>query len=236
MASRQDLAAHPHAAHSKCDNLTQAALFIAASLLPSAIPANIKSVAKEAKVSKATISRVINNDPCVRPETARKVWKAIQHLNYYPNIYARTLGSGRSRILGSIISDISNPFFPEIVKSFEERALKNGYEVLLTDTNHDPTRMAGCAQRMLERRVEGVAGSNGPTRDSHRLPRPRNRSGPDQQYFRRLLPGNTRGNGTSLPLGTQAYRLYQRPFGVALGANPQIRIPEMPRKMRHYLR
>jgi LacI family transcriptional regulator len=118
---------------------------------------NIKSVAKEAKVSKATVSRVINSDPCVRPETARKVWKAIRHLNYYPNMYARTLGSGRSRILGLIISDISNPFFPEIVKSFEERALKNGYEVLLTDTNHDPTRMAGCAQRMLERRVEGVA-------------------------------------------------------------------------------
>jgi len=118
---------------------------------------NIKSVAKEAAVSKATVSRVINSDPCVRPETARKVWKAIQRLNYYPNIYARTLVPGRSRTLGLIISDISNPFFPEIVKSFEECALKNGYEVLLTDTNHDPTRMAGCAQRMLERRVEGVA-------------------------------------------------------------------------------
>jgi DNA-binding LacI/PurR family transcriptional regulator len=118
---------------------------------------NITLVAKAAKVSKATVSRVINNDSCVRQETARKVWRAIQRLHYSPNSYARTLGSGRSRTLGLMISDISNPFFPELVKSFEEFAVKGGYEVLLTDTNHDPTRMAGCVQRMLERRVEGVA-------------------------------------------------------------------------------
>jgi DNA-binding LacI/PurR family transcriptional regulator len=118
---------------------------------------NIKLVAKKAKVSTATVSRTLNKDPRVRPETARKVLRVIQKMDYHPNTYARTLHSGRSRTLGLTISDISNPFFPEIVKSFEEFALKNNYEVLLTDTNHDPTRMARCVQRMLERRVEGVA-------------------------------------------------------------------------------
>jgi LacI family transcriptional regulator len=85
------------------------------------------------------------------------VWKAIRQLNYYPNTHARSLVSGRSRILGLIISDIANPFFPELVKAFEDVAVKNNYEVMLTNTNYDPGRMVGCVKRMVERQAEGVA-------------------------------------------------------------------------------
>ncbi len=86
----------------------------------------ISEVAKRAKVSTATVSRTINSKSAVRPETAERVWKVVRALGYHPNTHARALVSGRSQLLGLIISDITNPFFPELVKSFEQVALKHG--------------------------------------------------------------------------------------------------------------
>src|SRR6202021_1837993 len=116
---------------------------------------NIKEVAKRAKVSTATVSRTINNSDKVRPATAARVRKAIEELNFYPNTHARTLVSGRSRMLGLIISDITNPFFPELVKSFEGQAVERGQEVIIGNTDIKPKRMAGCIRRMVERKVNG---------------------------------------------------------------------------------
>jgi len=118
---------------------------------------NIKEVAKRANVSTATVSRTINNSPKVNPETAARVREAIEELNFYPNTHARTLVSGRSRMLGLIISDITNPFFPELVKSFEDQAVQRNQEVIIGNTDYNPKRMAGCIRRMLERKVDGVA-------------------------------------------------------------------------------
>ncbi len=118
---------------------------------------NIKEVAKRAHVSTATVSRTINDSTKVRPDTAARVRKAIEELNFYPNTHARTLVSGRSRMLGLIISDITNPFFPEIVKSFEDEAVQRGQEVIIGNTDYKPKRMAGCIRRMVERKVDGVA-------------------------------------------------------------------------------
>ena len=70
----------------------------------------IQEVARRARVSTATVSRTINNPSVVDPNTAKRVWKAIEDLRYYPNSQARSLVSGRSRILGLIVSDITNPF------------------------------------------------------------------------------------------------------------------------------
>ena len=81
---------------------------------------SIREVAKRAGVSTATVSRTINDSGDVSPRTAAKVRKAIKELDFYPNTHARTLVSGRSRMLGLIISDITNPFFPDLVKSFED--------------------------------------------------------------------------------------------------------------------
>lgn len=117
----------------------------------------IQEVARRARVSTATVSRTINNPSLVDPITAKRVWKAIQDLRYYPNSQARSLVSGRSRILGLIVSDITNPFFPELIKGFEDVAIQNGYEILVSSTNYDSARMALCVRRMLERKVEGVA-------------------------------------------------------------------------------
>src|SRR5262249_49379707 len=67
------------------------------------------------------------------------------------------LVSGRSRTFGLIVSEITNPFFPEIVHVFEEMAIRHNYEILITSTVHDTERMKIAVRRMLERRVEGVA-------------------------------------------------------------------------------
>ena len=118
---------------------------------------NIQTVADRARVSTATVSRTINGSNKVAPKTADRVRRAIEALNYYPNTNARALGSGRSRIFGLIISDITNPFFPELVKSFEDTAVRNGYEVIVANTGYSPERTEVCVQRMLERKVDGVA-------------------------------------------------------------------------------
>jgi DNA-binding LacI/PurR family transcriptional regulator len=118
---------------------------------------NIKEVARLAKVSTATVSRTINGSNKVTPETAARVRKAIEALRYYPNTNARALGSGRSSLYGLIISDITNPFFPELVKSFEDIAVQHGQEVLVANTNYDPHRTEICVGRMLQRKVDGVA-------------------------------------------------------------------------------
>jgi DNA-binding LacI/PurR family transcriptional regulator len=118
---------------------------------------NIQEVAKRAGVSNATASRALNRVPTVHPRLAKKVWRAASELGYYPNTLARGLVSGRTRILGLIVSDITNPFFPEIIQSFENAAVENNYEILLVSTQHDLTRMENSVRRMFERRVEGVA-------------------------------------------------------------------------------
>jgi LacI family transcriptional regulator len=118
---------------------------------------DIREIAKRAKVSTATASRAINRVPTVNPQLAKRVWSVVEELGYYPNTQARALVSGRSRIFGLIVSEITNPFFPEIVQVFERIAVQNGYEILLTSTGNDPKRMESSVRRMIERRVEGVA-------------------------------------------------------------------------------
>jgi LacI family transcriptional regulator len=117
----------------------------------------IREVARRAQVSTSTVSRTINSPSLVDAETAQRVRKAIEELKYYPNSQARSLVSGRSRIVGMIVSDITNPFFPELVKSFEDVAALHGYDILVSSTNYDSARMADCVRRMLERKVDGVA-------------------------------------------------------------------------------
>ena len=118
---------------------------------------DIRTVAALAKVSIATVSRTINGSPAVSDRLTKRVWQAIKQLNYFPNTHARTLVSGRSRLLGIIVENIVNPFFPELIQSFEEIAVAHGYEILVSSSNGNPAVLATCVRRMLERKVEGVA-------------------------------------------------------------------------------
>jgi LacI family transcriptional regulator len=118
---------------------------------------DIRDVASRARVSIATVSRTINHIPTVNPALAARVWKAVGELNYFPNTQARALVSGRSMLLGLIVSEITNPFFPELIHEFEQVAIARGYEILIGSTNYEPRTMELCARRMLERKVDGVA-------------------------------------------------------------------------------
>jgi len=118
---------------------------------------NIHEVARRARVSIATVSRVMNRVSSVDQDLAKRVWKAVDEVGYVPNSQARALVSGRSRILGLIVSEITNPFFPELIKEFENLAVTQGYEVMIGSTNYDPARTESLIRRMLERSVDGVA-------------------------------------------------------------------------------
>jgi len=116
----------------------------------------IKDVAEQAGVSTATVSHVINNTRFVTEPTRERVLRAIENCNYYPNVHARSLASGRSHTVGLLVSDISNPFFPELVKSIEVAASERGYDTILASSNYDAARTSDYVRRMVGRRVAGV--------------------------------------------------------------------------------
>ena len=117
----------------------------------------IREVAKAAEVSTATVSNVLNKTGKVGRETRRLVLSTVKKLGYIRDVHARQLASRDRRTLGIIVSDIENPFFPEVIKSFETRAQELGYDAILSDTNYDPRRTREAAERMMEHKVRGVA-------------------------------------------------------------------------------
>jgi DNA-binding LacI/PurR family transcriptional regulator len=118
---------------------------------------DIRAVANFARVSIATVSRVVNHHRTVDPKLATRVLEAIETLKYVPNKHARALVSGKSKMLGVLISDITNPFFPELIQGFEDSAVRMGYETMIGSTNYDLQKMEACVDRMLQRNVDGVA-------------------------------------------------------------------------------
>jgi DNA-binding LacI/PurR family transcriptional regulator len=117
----------------------------------------IRDVAKAAGVSTATVSNVLNKTGKVGARTHRLVLSTVRRLGYVPDVHARHLASQNRRTLGIIVSDIENPFFPEVVNGFEVRARQLGYDVIFSDTNYDPRRTRQAAARMMEHKVRGVA-------------------------------------------------------------------------------
>src|SRR5258707_10650001 len=120
----------------------------------------IRDVATAPGVSTATVSNVLNKAGKVGRRTDLLVLSPVKRLGYFPNVHARHLASRDSRTLGIIVSDIENPFFPEVIKSFEIRARQLGYDAILSDTNYDPRRTREAAERMMEHNVRGVAVMN----------------------------------------------------------------------------
>ena len=117
----------------------------------------IRDVAQAAGVSTATVSNVLNKTGKVGAKTQRHVRSTVKRLGYVPDVHARRLASSERTTLGIIVSDIENPFFPEVIKSFETRAQQLGYDAILSDTNYDPHRTQQAAERMMEHKVRGVA-------------------------------------------------------------------------------
>jgi LacI family transcriptional regulator len=118
--------------------------------------ATITDVARRANVSTATVSRVLTGGGGARDETRDRVLVAARELGYRPSGVARSLRQRATRTLGLIVTDIENPFFPELVRTVEDAAREHGYAMLLCNASDDPEREAGYLELLVDRWVDGV--------------------------------------------------------------------------------
>jgi len=118
---------------------------------------NLADVARRAGVSTATVSRVLNNVGVVREETRLRVARAAEELRYYPNMHARALAGGDSRMIGLIVSNLENPFFLDVFRSLEAAAHDAAYEVMVASTGYRPERLQALVRLMIGRRLSGLA-------------------------------------------------------------------------------
>jgi len=116
----------------------------------------INDVAREAKVSKGTVSRILNNSRLVKTETRNRVLNIIEKLNYEPNYLAQSLSTKRTYTLGLVLEDISNPFFSAIAKGVDDVARKNNFGVLLYSTNYDEIIEKQYILSSFKRRIDGI--------------------------------------------------------------------------------
>ena len=119
-------------------------------------PATIREVASRAGVSTATVSRVLAGVGHPRPDTTTAVLDAAKALDYRPSGVARSLRMRRTRTLGLIVTDIQNPFFPEVVQAADQAARALGYSILLGSAAYDEERAMHYLDLMVDRRVDGM--------------------------------------------------------------------------------
>jgi DNA-binding LacI/PurR family transcriptional regulator len=117
----------------------------------------MREVAEKAGVSPATVSRVLNKTQYISPATEQRVLEVVRQLNYYKNVHARRLATGRSDLFGLVISEIANPYFPEIIRGFQAAAWDRGFDVLLFNTEYQESRTKSVMRKLIESDVRGVA-------------------------------------------------------------------------------
>ncbi len=117
----------------------------------------IADIALRAGVSKATVSRVLNDKAeGVGAETRQKIKDLIIEMDFEPSGFARSLATGKSRALGLVVPDIADPFCPLLIRGIENALAKAGYGLFLCDSNRDIAREKDHIRRLLERRVDGI--------------------------------------------------------------------------------
>ncbi len=116
----------------------------------------IADVARQAGVSTATVSRVLSGVGRARPETRERVLVAARELDFRPSLVARSLKRRATLTLGLIVTDIENPYFPQLVRAVEDAANAEGYAILLCNADEDPEREASYLDILVERRVDGL--------------------------------------------------------------------------------
>lgn len=116
----------------------------------------IYTVAREARVSMATVSRVVNGDPNVKPETRQKVLDVIKKLNYRPNAVARGLASKKTTTVGVIIPSVTNPYFAELALGIDDIATMYKYNIILTNSDFNDDKILKVARGLLAKQVDGI--------------------------------------------------------------------------------
>lgn len=116
----------------------------------------LKGVAKAAKLSPTAVSRYLDRDMFLPPESAARIEEAIRQLDYQPNRLARNLSVGSSRLIGLFIPEISNPFFADLASAVEDVAFNADYGVLLCNTQNDPARELSYLRLLHTRQLDGI--------------------------------------------------------------------------------
>ena len=116
----------------------------------------IYDVAREAKVSMATVSRVLNGTAVVKDDTKRRVLDAIARLGYRPNAVARGLASKKTKTIGVIVPDVSAAFVAEVVRGIEDIATMYNYHIILTNSDAQTDREVALIGTMWEKQVDGI--------------------------------------------------------------------------------
>lgn len=119
-------------------------------------PVTIHDVAKASGFSKATVSRVLNNDPHVQEETRTIIREVMLKLQYEPNNIARSLSRKRTGTIGVILEDITNPFYTEIARAIETVLQRAGYSMFLTSSNWIEKRETELLKKFIQNRVDGI--------------------------------------------------------------------------------
>ncbi|MCP8617144.1 catabolite control protein A [Salirhabdus salicampi] len=127
----------------------------------------IYDVAREANVSMATVSRVVNGNPNVKPATRKKVLTAIEKLGYRPNAVARGLASKKTTTVGVIIPDISSIFFAELARGIEDIATMYKYNIILSNSDQNKDKEIHLINSMLGKQVDGIVFMGGKITDEH---------------------------------------------------------------------
>lgn len=127
----------------------------------------IYDVAREANVSMATVSRVVNGNPNVKPVTRKKVLATIDQLGYRPNAVARGLASKKTTTVGTIIPDISSIFFAELARGIEDIATMYKYNMILSNSDQNKDKELQLINTMLEKQVDGILFMGGNITDEH---------------------------------------------------------------------
>lgn len=127
----------------------------------------IYDVAREANVSMATVSRVVNGNPNVKPSTRKKVQEVIERLGYRPNAVARGLASKKTTTVGVIIPDISNTYFAELARGIEDIATMYKYNILLSNSDQIKEKEFHLLNTMLAKQVDGIVFMGGNITEEH---------------------------------------------------------------------
>lgn len=128
----------------------------------------IYDVAREANVSMATVSRVVNGNPNVKPVTRKKVLDVIRQLGYRPNAVARGLASKKTTTVGVVIPDISNTFYAELTRGIEDIATMYHYNIILSNSDLKKEKEIQLIEALLEKQVDGLLFLGGELTDTHR--------------------------------------------------------------------
>jgi len=125
---------------------------------------NIYDVAREAKVSVFTVSAVINQNGQVSAGSQRRVQAAVEKLNYRPNLLARSLAKRQTFTIGIVVTDVSNPFFPQLVRGAEDVLQKAGYSAILCNSDDQAEKEEHYLEFLMSRRVDGILLTKTPAR------------------------------------------------------------------------